>query len=319
LELPAEKDNFGHSNFMSHSAYAILIIILLFTACGQKEPAKYLRRVPSFEKVMGIPYTEVRRNFDTGLSFNEHGYQLEPEWKMRFLSKDSVRLFNPPENRSYNFYVHYDHDSVINMARVWMRVKTVSPDSLIMQLLEVHGRRISGEGSNVYMTFYADRYINDVLETSAEKLKKPSQRDSTFIRKKTRASGNKPELAFPAREPAKILANSRAITVEKIVPEKDVLNSTWLSSEYMSPEYDIMIKPSYRDFNYSFTVVVDTAGKLHFGKSTVYIMPEFEESRIKVMKGIVDVYLQNLLKITPGKTLGIAHPSEITLHVKGIK
>jgi hypothetical protein len=34
---------------------------------------------PSFMPVKGIRYTEVRRAFKNGLSFNNDGYQLEPE------------------------------------------------------------------------------------------------------------------------------------------------------------------------------------------------------------------------------------------------
>lgn len=297
----------------------MLIVLLLFSACNRQSPTKAVKPRPSFEKVTGIPYSEVRRAFDNGLSFDKQGFQLEPDWKMTFLTKDSVRLYNPLEKRFYKFFVHFDHDSVINMARTWLRVKAVSRDSLKFQLLKIEGLTVSAERSNIYMTFYADRYIRNVLHTSTAELRKPRRNDSTFIRGLVKAAGNRPELAFAAREPVDLTSKSTIIKAEKVQPAKDVLNSSWLVDEYMSPEYKILIKPAYKDFNYSFTAVVDADGNWHFGKSTVYIMPEFEVSRIRVMKGIMDVYLRNLLEVRPGKTLGMAHPSTITLNVKGVK
>ena len=303
---------------MRQFCYALLILSTLLSASCNKQPPKAFKALPFFSNVKGIQFTEVRRAFDTGLSFDKQGFQLEPGWRMKFLSDDSVRLFNPLEDRSYNFHVHYDHDSVINMARVWLRVKMVSPDSLKFQLLQVEGKNVSDERSNIYMTFYADRYIQDVLHSNAEDLRKPSRKDSLYIRKKVKQAGNRPELAFAAREPVLLKSKSPAIKVEKVKVSPDFLSGKGLSDQYLSPEYRILIKPAYKDFNYSFTVTVDTAGKMHLGKSTVYIMPEFEESRKRVMKGIMEVYLQNLLDIRPGKTLGLKHPSVVTLHVKGI-
>ena len=294
-----------------------LVISLLLASC-KDPPAKGFKSLPFFTEVRGTQYTEVRRAFDTGLSFNQQGFQLEPGGRMKFLSDDSVRLYNPLEDRSYNFHVHYDHDSVINMARVWLRVKKVSADSLKFQLLQVEGRNVSGERSNIFMTFYADRYIKEILKKDAEELKKPSRADSVFIRHKVRKAGNRPALAFAAREPVMLKSRSRVITVEKEKVAPDVLTGQGLSDQYISPEYRIRIQPAYKDFNYSFTLTVDTAGRMHFGKSTVHIMPEFEESRRRVMKGIMEVYLQNLLEISPGKTLGMKHPSVITVYVKGI-
>ena len=47
--------------------------------------------------------------------------------------------------------------------------------------------------------------------------------------------------------------------------------------------------------------------------------PEFEESRKKVLQGIIDVYLQNWMEIKPGTTLGMPHSTLIMLHVKGVQ
>ena len=160
--------------------FLIVLITFLNSACNQTPP-RYLRPKPSFEKITGIEYTEIRRSFNTGLSFNQSGFQLQPDWKMKFYSNDSVRLYNPLNNRNFNFHVYFDHDSVINMARVWLRVKKVSKDSVVFQLLDVKSKKISGESSLIYMTFYADTYIKNKLLTNAEILKRPSRADSLFL------------------------------------------------------------------------------------------------------------------------------------------
>ena len=304
---------------MKQFGCVLLVLCALLSSSCRREPAKATKHPSFFTKVKGIQFTEVRRAFASGLSFDQQGFQLEPGWKMKFLSNDSVWLYNPLEDRNYKFFVHYDHDSVINMARVWLRVKRVSPDIIKFQLLQVEGKNISGERSNIYMTFYADRYMKAVLHRSAEDLKKPTKKDSLFIAAKIKKTGNRPDLAFAAREAVRLISKSPAIKVEKIKVAGDILSGHDPADEYMYPEYRILIKPAYKDFNYSFTATIDTLGILHFGRSTVYIMPEFEESQKRVMKGIMEVYLQNLLEIYPGETLGMKHCSEITLHVKGIK
>lgn len=301
----------------SRTIFSILSVLFILSCSQDAKKADAIKS--AFADVKGIQFSETRRAFDTGVAFNKNGFQLEPDWKMNFLSNDSVRLFNPLDNKSYNFYVHYDHDSVINMARVWLRIKKISRDSLKFQLLEVHGKNISGEGSNIYMTFYANRYIKDVLHTDAESLKKPLRKDSLYIRDMIKHAGDQPEKAFAASVPVELKSKSPVIKVERIPASTDPVMGQGLTDQYLSPEYNVLIKPAYKDFNYSFRVTVDTKGKMHFGKSTVYIMPEFEKSQNRVMKGIMEVYLQNLLDIVPGKTLGMDHPSEITLHVKGVK
>ena len=292
--------------------------MILLLSCNEEQP-KGFKSLPFFSEVIGTQFTEVRRSFDSGLAFDQQGFQLEPDWRIKFLSDDSARIYNPIEKRTYNFHVHYDHDSVINMARSWFRVKFVTKDSLRLQLLQVEGRNVSAERSNIFMTFYSDRYISDVLKTSEVELRKPNTRDSLYVRNKVRKAANRPDRAFGAREPAQLLSKSPAMKVEKIRVKEDLLGGATLSDEYLFPEFNIVIKPAYKNFNYSFTATVDSNGKLHFGKSTVYLMPEFEESQNKVMKGIMEVYLQNLLEIRPGKTLGMEHPSVVTLHVKGVK
>ena len=304
--------------FMKYCGCALLILMALSSFSCRQEPVKAFQTLPFFTDVKGIQFTEVRRAFDNGLSFDTTGFQLEPAWRMNFLSDDTVRLYNPLEDRSYNFHVHYDHDSVINMARVWLRVKKVTKDSLKFQLLQVEGRNISGERSNIFMTFYADSYIKNRLHTTADELRKPNRKDSLYVHKKINQAVNSPKAAFAARKPVELSPKSPTIKVEKEEVEVNFLSGQGLSDEYLSPEFNIVINPAYKDFKYSFTVTVDPERRMHFGKSTVYVMPEFEETYNRVMKGIMDVYLQNLLEIRPGTTLGMAHPSVITVNVKGI-
>jgi hypothetical protein len=58
---------------------------------------------------------------------------------------------------------------------------------------------------------------------------------------------------------------------------------------------------------------------MHFKEFLVAVEPEFLESKTKVAKGIIDVYLRNTLSIKPGSTLGFPHTSLINLHIIGRK
>jgi hypothetical protein len=205
------------------------------------------------------------------------------------------------------------------MARVWLRVKTVTRDSLKFQLLQVEGKNISSKRSNIYMTFFADRYISKMLHTTVEAMRKPLRKDSLFIRNRINQIENRPEHAFAARVPVQLKSKKPMIKVAEFQHQPDLLLGQGASASYLTPEFNIIINPAYKDFNYSFTVFVDVNGRMHFGKSNVFIMPEFEESRKRTMKGIMEVYLQNWLDIRPGKTLGISHGSWISLNVKGRK
>jgi hypothetical protein len=58
---------------------------------------------------------------------------------------------------------------------------------------------------------------------------------------------------------------------------------------------------------------------MHFKNFLVAVEPEFLETKTKVAKGIIDIYLRNTLTIQPGNTLGLPHSSLINLHVIGKK
>lgn len=305
---------------MNRNRAFLFFLLLLFICCNRPGKLVGSGGKPSFEAVNNIRYTEVRRTFNTGLSFDKQGYQLEPFWQLYFSAAgDSVRIYSPERKRYMPYKVYFDHDSVINMGLVWLRVKQVSPDSLRFQVLEVKGKEISRDRSNLYMTFLSDRYISDTLRTSMASLRKPSSKDSAFVRSKINMVNANRDSAFAARSPAVLESESKLISVKKLRPQTtDPLNDADPTDEYMYPEFNITIKPAYKDFAYSFTAVVDRDGRLHYGRSRVYVMPEFVEARERVVKGIIKTYLNNLLKITPGKTLGMPHNSHIFLNVKGI-
>ncbi|WP_026898724.1 hypothetical protein [Daejeonella oryzae] len=294
----------------------LLLFPLLFSSCDYSGQ-KYLKPKPSFEKVKGIGYTEVRRSFNSGLAFSPAGFYLEPSWKMKFILKDSVRLFNPLDNRSYNFHVHFDHDSVIYMARVWMRVKKVSSDSLVFRILSVKDRSITETGPN--MTFYADKYIRNKLKTWPEILQMPAKKDSLFVKSRIRDLNQHADSIFLPQIPVRIESLDAKIQVKKKENSVGSKKNIFASEDPYQPEYSIVINKAYRDFNYSFLGIVDYKGNINFKSSTVYIMPEFQETRLRTIKGIIDVYLKPSLKVEAARTLGIQHNSMILINVKGIK
>ena len=59
-------------------------VIMLEGGCKRKGIVAHngTKDIISFKSIQGITYTEVARRMKNGLSFNEYGYQLEPQWKM---------------------------------------------------------------------------------------------------------------------------------------------------------------------------------------------------------------------------------------------
>jgi hypothetical protein len=64
--------------------------------------------------------------------------------------------------------------------------------------------------------------------------------------------------------------------------------------------------------------VVDQQGKIHLS-NILGILPEDYDTKKKVIEGIIEVYLHNLLKIEPGTTLNLPHSSEINIMITGYK
>lgn len=297
---------------------ASMLFFIFFSSCVQKANEKDAG-IPTFKSILGMQYVEVHRYFTSGLSFNQQGYQLEPSWKMYLLSDDSLMIFHPRAKVYFHYPIYHDHDSVFNIARHWMRVKKISKDSLIFQLLSVEEKKIDKDFSNAYMKFYSYSYIKD-HHINAEMLRLPTREDTLFIKEKSARANRNPgnrDSAFAARIPVILKSSVPWITVSKIKEEIDPHDLIHISpaDEYLYPEYNIVISKAYKDFSYSFSVLVDSKGEMRLGKFIT--SPEFEESRRRVLEGIITVYLQRFLQITPGSTLGFAHTSEITLNVKG--
>jgi hypothetical protein len=297
---------------------SLIIMSVVYVSCRQKSPIK---TQPSFKLVHGIGFTEVRRTFKSGVSFSDQGFQLEPNWKLTFLSDDSVHIYSPEKKKFFNCPVIFDHDSIFNVAWAWMRLKKLTKDSIKFQVLEVEDKQILDDRSVVYMTLYSDRYIKDVLHTDSATLVKPTRQDTLYIKHKTELANSNPAYAFSARIPVTLKSNSPLLTVKKTNATEDVVNNITIADDYLTPEFNITIHKAYDDFNYPFVILVDSSGQLHFSKSSIdmSMSPEFAVSQNRVLKAITDGYLKHYLIVTPGTTLGMPHASKILVNVKGIK
>jgi len=307
--------NFNRDKQQTYLLTLLLILIsVTFNSCLPK-PAD--RKNISFKKVIGIHYTEVKRRLWTGRSFDEHGYEVNPQWKMFFMPKDSAQVFSPDSNRFLTFPVTLDHDSLFNVGNTWFRAKKVTKDSMIFQVMEVESQVIYLLRSNVYMTLYADDYIKK-LKLNLATLQKTDHLDTVFVRERAAMTNKYPDSLFSAREPVILKSKTPFVTVEKeaVTPTRE--NHFDTSESYMDPQYDITIHHAYQDFSYSFTVYVDVNGQMHFVRSLVDYV-DFKDSILKTIRGIIDGYLKAYIAVTPGNTLGVTHTSLITLHVVGRK
>ena len=296
--------------------YSVSIFFLLSCTQGSADSSN---GGLSFKSVEGIKFTEVRREFDTGLAFNDHGFQQEPNWVLYFLPGDSVKIYSPFEKKYIEYPIYFDHDSVVNFAREWLRIKTVNNDSLVLQLLQVDDKVISRERSNVYMRFYSEQYLTK--NKGRISLMPLTAKDSLFIRQKSDRANRNPEnidSVFSARIPVQFESRVKEVQVEKVKATRYKIDQNF-TDEYMYPEYNIIIDKAHKDFSYSFSVLVDDKGVMRLGKMITMVMPEFQESKKRVVEGIIEVYLQRFLKVTPGTTLGMPHTSLIELHVRGRK
>ena len=305
----------------------LLILMLLgasLTGCNNST-SKKKEQVPAkrldFTAIKGIRYTEVKRRFSNGLSFDTLGFQQEPSWIIEFYSNDTIMAYSPQNKIMQGFHLLYDHGDVYNFAKEWFRFKKISKDSLVFQRLQVTNKEIAKDiRSDVNITYYADHYIKNVLHTTAEILQRPSAADTAFIKSLVEKSNRHPDnidSAFAGRQPVILTPLSKGITVEKL-SSVDVLNGKTQAYDYLYPRYKVVIQNAYKDFAYEFTVVVDANGRMYLGKFWGEI-PEYHEVRKKVLKGIINIYLENLLKIKPGSTLNMPHSSEITVLVTGKK
>ena len=308
----------------------VFIFILLFAGrCNRglrvieeekaKKEAAAIRTKNLFKLIKGIPFTEVKRTFDNGLSFSNVGYQLIPEWRISFPSIDSVNIFSPKKGRFLNAPVVFDHDSIFNVAWAWLKVKYVKKDSIQFMVLHVDGNVIKDEKEHVFMTFYANDYIKNVLHSDTNKLWRPSRKDTAYIKAKVLQTQNVLDSAFAGTTPAVLKTKSPLLSIKKEVTPPDDVNGGKSYDDYLSPTYDIVIHHAYEDFYYSYTAYVDEKGKITFRKSLTLLTREFADSWITAMKGITDGYLKLYLDVKPAKTLGMPHASIVFLNVRGIK
>ena len=268
--------------------------------------------------IQGIPFTEVKRRFDNGMSFSPVGFQLVPEWRITFPSMDSVTIFSPKKNRFLNAPVVFDHDSIFNVAWAWLKLRYIKKDSMQFMVLHVHDNIIVDEKVHVFMTFYTNDYIKNVLHSDTSKLWKPTRRDTDYIKAKTLIAAKIADSAFAGVVPPVLRSKSKMVTVSKeAVP--DEVDGGKSYDAYLSPTYHIVIHHAYDDFDYTYTGFVDDKGNLTFRKSGQFMYPEFKEATITAMKGITDGYLKLYLDVIPAKTLGIPHTSIIFLNVTGYK
>jgi len=310
--------------------YILLIVLpLVMVSCHHHVPevVKFKEKLKVdkvkakalLKSIQGIKYTEVRRTFDNGLSFSQVGYQLVPEWQISFPSTDSVNIYSPKKKRFMNTPVVFDHDSVYNVAWAWLKLKYIKKDSMQFMVLHVHDNIIQEEKTHVFMTFYTNDYIKNVLHTEPSKVWKPSRKDTAFIKAKIALADKVIDSAFAGTEPVVLTPKTPLIAVKKYVTPDNDLDGGMGFDDYLSPTYDITIHKAYTDFYYSYSAFVDEKGNITFRKAITASYPEFKKATEDAMKGITDSYLKLYLNTTPGKTLGIPHKSIIILNVTGVK
>jgi hypothetical protein len=246
------------------------------------------------------------------------GFQLVPEWRISFPSGDSVNIYSPKKGRFLNAPVMFDHDSIFNVAWAWLKLIYLKKDSLQFRVLHVHDNIIQDEKVHVFMTFYSNTYIKNVLHADTAALWKPTRKDTLYIRAKALLANKIPDSAFAGTQPASLISKSPLLNISR-EPVPDVVDGGKSYDAYLSPTFHIVIHKAYDDFAYTFTAFVDDKGTLVFRNSSQFMMPEFKKSTLEAMKGITDGYLKLYLDVKPGKTLGIPHTSIIFLNVEGYK
>jgi hypothetical protein len=237
---------------------------------------------------------------------------------MQFVSDDSVSIYSFEKKTFLNFPLTRGYDSVFNTARTWLKLKKMSKDSLVLEILKSQADSIDIRGVGVYMTFYANNYIQNVLHTNVATLRQAGRKDSLFIRSLVNRANSDYKKAFAAREPVLLVSKSPAVKVNKWKAEGDILNNFDTSDDYFDPAYSITINKAYTNFFYSFTMYVDDKGEMHYGKPLVGFTEQgYEDNYIRLSKGIMDGYLKHYLQVIPGNTLNMTHTSLIRVYVEG--
>jgi len=296
------------------------LLIFLNQACKQPQVVKHNgeKDLISFKPVWGVAYSEISRRTADGLSFTEYGYQMEPQWRINFVSNDSASIYSPTKGRFINFPLTRGYDSIFNTARTWLKVKVMDRDSLKLEMIDSYGDTVDTRGTKMYMTFYADEYIKNTLHTDTAILRRASRKDSLFIRALSDAANKDYTKAFAARQPAFLTSTSPLVKVKKWVAEGDLLNHFDTSGDYMNPTFDVGISKAHSDFYYSFSVYIDADGQMHYNKPLVpFVGESLRDDYIRLSTAVMNSYFKHYLKVTPGKTLNMPHTSQISIHVQG--
>ena len=314
------------NTFLNRNKQYFLLLLslacLAFNACQSSQSSKSAKAKknkpqPTFKPVWGIGYTEVRRTLASGLSFSDQGYQLIPSWRLSFPSDDSVNIYNTQRKLFVNAPVIFDHDSVFNVAWAYLRLKKLSRDSIIFQILKVDDKVIENDKSVVYMALYANDYIRNVLHKDPLNLTYTTGRDTDFIRKKALLARKDMHEAFSATQPAELSSKSPLLTVERLdIPPEDRLAD---EPDYMLPQFSIVVHKAYERFNYAFNALIDDQGSIHFVSNAIPLDTVFLNRYNKAIKGIIDGYLKAYLRVKPGSTLGIPHSSRVVINVMGLE
>ncbi len=293
-------------------------IALAFAGCGPRKPEK---SKISFKSVEGITFLEVSRKQNNGLSYNEYGFHLVPDWKLRFTSADSAALYSPVKGKFFNFPLALGTDSVFNIAHAFLKLKVMTKDSLVFQLLETEGDSMDLNKSRVTMRLYAEDYIKNKLHSDISTLQRVSKQDSVFVRDLVAKANADIKKAFSASQPVQIISKNPNVVVEKVTAKPSLLDNKYSTDDdYLNPSFKIVIYKAYQDFNYMFEATIDSAGAWHYNKPLLGTFLGDEAAKtnyIKVSTAIMNTYLKLFLTTTPGSSLGMKHASTISIDVRG--
>jgi hypothetical protein len=188
-----------------------------------------------------------------------------------------------------------------------------------MEILIQKGDSLDIKGTKVFMRFYADDYVKNVLHTDTSILRRPSHKDTLFIRSLAAKANLDYKKQFAARQPAIITSKSPLVTVSRRTTKPEIDNNFDTSDDYLDPTYDIVIKNAYKDFYFSFTMYVDDKGRLYYGIPLIGFNGDEDNKAdyIHTSKAIVESYFKFYLNVKPGSTLGMIHSSMVSVHVEG--
>lgn len=301
----------------------IIATISTITACKYRDSGPGHGEKPkiSFKSVEGITFIEVsRKQKSNGLSYNEYGYHLTPDWRLRFVSADSAALYSPFKDAFFNFPLALGTDSVFNIAHAFLKMKHMSKDSLVFELLEAHGDSIDINKSRVVMRLFSEDYIKNKLHSDFKTLQSASKKDTLFVRGLVTKANADIKKAFAASQPVQLISKKPFVSVIKRKAKPSLLDNKYATDDdYLTPVYDIVIHKAYQDFDYSFEATIDSAGTWHYIKPLVPFLgdEQVKDNYIKVSTAVMNTYLKLFLTTVPGETLGMKHASTISVNVKG--